>query len=127
MIFNDEKIIKLLKDAPNGSELKVFFYIAANQPQDGIYGFRTTKFQLAGDLNLKRTAIFNAIKWLKYENLIQELKWLMTPILWLIFVMNNCDFETRKAEWARRCRRDMQRELRLREQKRRRNLKNPKK
>ena len=129
MIFNDEKLIRLLKNAPNGSEMKVFFYIAANQPKTGIEGFRTTKIQLAVDLNLKRTAIFDAIRWLKSEILIQEIKqvedsdFMVNPY----FVMNDCDFETRKAEWVRRCRLDIQREVRLAKERRFREFRNAKK
>lgn len=120
MIFNDEKLIQLLKDAPNGSEVKIFFFIAANQPKDGLHGFRTTKEFIAGELNIKRTAVFDAIKYLKSEILIQELKFaddsdfMVNPY----FIMNNCDFETRKAEWTRRCRLDIDREQRLRRERR---------
>ena len=120
MIFNDEKLIQLLKDAPNGYELKIFFFLAANQPKDGIRGFRTTKEFIAGELNIKRTAIFKAIKWLKSEILIQELKmaedsdFMVNPY----FVMNNSDFNERKNEWNRRQRLDIEREQRLKRDRR---------
>ena len=116
MIFNDEKIIKLLKDAPNSSAVKIFFFIAANQPKDGLHGFRTTKEFIAGELNIKRTAVFDAIKYLKSEILIQEIKFVEDSDFMVnpYFVMNNSDFNERKNEWNRRQRLDIDREQRLR-------------
>ena len=125
MIFDAEKLINKLKDAPNGSEIKIFLYIALNQPSEGIRGFITTKKQLAIDLKLKQTAIFTSLRWLKSEMFIQELKlvgysdFMVNPR----FVMNNSDFKERMTEWNRRCNLDSAREVRLRKEKRRRELK----
>ena len=129
MIFNDEKLIRMLKDAPNGSEVKIFFYIALNQPQEGIRGYETTKEQLASDLNLKIPTIFVALRWLKSELLIHELKQVETVEFMVnpLFVMNNSDQQARIEEWRRRQRLDIQRELRLKQQRRLRKLKNDKK
>ena len=106
MIFNEEKLIKFLKTAPNAPTIKIFFYIALNQPSEGIYGFRTTKQQLEIDLNLKRTTIFVSLQWLEKNLLIDQLKlaedfdFMANPY----FVMNNADRNERIAEWSRRCR-----------------------
>ena len=120
MFFNDERLISIIKDAPNGSELKIFLFIALNQPQDGIRGFRSTKIQLSIDLNLKLATIFKSLKWLEDNLLVQELKmtddfdFMVNPV----FVMNNSDKNERFAEWNRRCNLDSARELRLRKDRR---------
>ena len=74
MISIDKSVWNLLGDAPHSSIFKIFLYIALNQPEEGVHGFRTTKIQLAVDLNLKQAMIFRSIKWLKDNLLIQELK-----------------------------------------------------
>ena len=119
MISIDKSVWNLLGDAPHSSIFKIFFYIAINQPEEGIHGFRTTKIQLAVDLNLKQAMIFRSIKWLKDNLLIQELKmaadfdFMTNPR----FVMNNSDFIERNNEWNRRCHLDIDREIRLKRQK----------
>ena len=65
MFLDKERLLRRVKAASNGSELKIFFYIALNQPDDGIKGFQITKQQLAFDLNLKLPTIFKALRWLK--------------------------------------------------------------
>ena len=125
MVFDAERLINKVKSAPNGSEVKIFLYIALNQPSEGIHGFKTTKKQLATDLNLKQTAIFTSLRWLKSELMIQELKlvdcsdFMVNPL----FVMNNSDRDERIKEWNRRCNLDSAREVRLRKERRRRELK----
>ena len=129
MIFNDERLIRMLKDAPNGSEVKIFYFIAHNQPVDGIRGYITTKEQLASDLNLKLPTIFKSLHWLESELLIHKLKQVETvefmanPLL----VMNNCDPQARIEEWKRRQRLDIQRELRLKRERRLRQFRKAKK
>lgn len=129
MIQIDKSVFKLLNDAPYSSTLKMFFYIALNQPEEGIRGFRTTKIQLAYDLNLKRRSIFESLKWLKENLLVQELKmaddsdFMANPR----FVMNNSDYQERFAEWNRRCNLDSAREIRLRRERRIRKLRSEKK
>ena len=129
MISIDKNVFNLLNDAPNASAVKIFFYIALNQPEEGITGFRSTKIQLQLDLNLSRAYIFKSLHWLESNLLIQEIKqvedfdFMANPY----YVMNNSDPQARKDEWKRRCRLDIQRELRLREKKRRQQLKNAKK
>jgi len=119
MIFNDEKIIRAIKDAPNGSELKIFFYIVFNQPSEGIRGYRTTKQQLAIDLKLNIATVFRSLRWLEENLLIQEIKqaedfdFMANPY----FVMNNSDRSERIAEWSRRCRIDSLKEVEKRRRK----------
>ena len=118
----------LLNDAPTASTVKVFFFIALNQPSEGLHGLRITKEQLANSLNLKRSAIFRDLKWLKDNLLIQEIKfvedfdYMANPR----FVMNNSDFQERMNEWNRRCRIDIQHELELKRKRRLKALKKQK-
>ncbi|MBQ3451803.1 MAG: hypothetical protein IJG32_06040 [Selenomonadaceae bacterium] len=125
MILDDERTLRILKDAPNAHIIKIFFWIAFHQPQDGIYGYKIPKSQIAGDLKLGRTVLFDSLHWLKNNLFIQELKideesdFMVNPNV----VMNNSDFKDRMNEWNRRCKLDIQREIRLKKEKRRRELK----
>ena len=129
MISIDKSVLKLLNDAPNPSVYKIFLFIALNQPDEGIYGFRFTKDDLIAHLNSSKTAIFRDLKWLKDNLLVQELKlaedfdFMANPR----FVMNNSDYNERFAEWNRRCNLDSAREVRLRRERRLRKLRNDKK
>ena len=120
MISLDKNVFNWLNDVPNNSTVKVFFFIALNQPEEGLHGLRTTKEQLAGTLNLSKTYIFRDLKWLKENLLIQELKfvedfdYMANPR----FVMNNSDFQERMNEWNRRCRLDIQHEIELKRKRR---------
>ena len=128
MISVDKNVWNILKDTSSSSTVKIFFYIATNQPDDGLFGFRCTKIQLAVDLNLKQAIVFRSIKWLKDNLLIQELKlaedfdFMANPR----YIMNNSDYNERFAEWNRRCNLDSSRELRLRKQRRIRELRKSK-
>ena len=129
MITLEKRLWKILNDAPNPFIYKIFIYIALNQPDDGICGFKIAKSELAFALQLKRSSFFNSIKWLKDNLLIQELKFvedsdfMANPYL----VMNNSNRDERIAEWNRRCQIDIQKELANRKRKRRLELKNSKK
>lgn len=128
MIHIDKSVLNLLNNAPHSSIFKIFFYIALNQPDEGITGFRITKIQLAIDLNLKQAMIFRSLKWLKDKMLIQELKmaadfdFMANPY----YVMNNSDQKERIAEWSRRQKLDMERENRLFKEKQRKELRKAK-
>ena len=126
MIFNDEIMIQRLKGTPNGSEVKIFYFIAHNQPQTGIRGYETTKQQLAIDLNLKMTAVFTALRWLKDNIFINELKQVETVDFMVnpYYMMNNSDRDARIAEWNRRC--DIERD-KIRAARRRKRLREAKK
>ena len=129
MISIDKSVLKLLNDAPSNSICKIFLFIALNQPDDGIRGFRYTKDDLISDLHSSKTSVFRDLKWLKDNLLIQELKmaddfdFMANPR----FVMNNSDYNERFAEWNRRCNLDSAREVRLRKQRRLRKLRSEKK
>lgn len=129
MIHIDKTVWNLLNNVPHSSIFKIFIYIAINQPDEGIHGFRTTKIQLAIDLNLKMPTIFQYLKWLEDNLLVQELK-LAEDFDFMVnprFVMNNSDYQERFAEWNRRCNLDSAREVRLRRDRRIRKLRSEKK
>jgi len=125
MIFDENTLLNKIKAAPNGSELKIFLFIALNQPSDGIKGFQTTKQQLSFDLNIKSSTIFASLRWLEENLFINELKlddcsdFMANPY----FVMNNSDRKERIKEWNRRLDLYIQRKNRLRMEKQRRELK----
>ena len=129
MFFDKERLLRRVKNAPNGSELKIFFYIALNQPDDGILGFRITKQQLAFDLNIKIRTVFSALHWMKDELLIDELKldetvdFMVNPYI----VMNNGDKNARIKEWARRVNLSDERRARLKKERHLRELRKQKK
>lgn len=129
MISIDKSVLKLLNDAPSNSICKIFLFIALNQPDDGIHGFRYTKDDLISDLHSSKTSVFRDLKWLKDNLLIQELK-LAEDFDFMVnprFVMNNSDYQERFAEWNRRCNLDSAREVRLRRERRIRKLRSEKK
>lgn len=125
MNFDFQRTLRLFNDAPNSHIIKIFFYILIHQPQDGTRGFKINKQQLQYDLKLSRTNFFTSMHWLKDNLFIQELKmieesdFMVNPFI----VMNNGDRDERIAEWNRRCNLDSARELRLRKDRRRRELK----
>ena len=129
MFLDKERLLRRVKSSPNGSELKIFLFIVLNQPSDGIKGYRTTKEQLAEDLNLKLTTIFKSLRWLKEELMIDELKldqtvdFMVNPFMF----MNDGDFKDRVKEWSRRVILSDAREKRLRNERRIRALRKQKK
>ena len=125
MISIDNNVWNVLNDAPTASTVKVFFFIATNQPQDGVHGLRITKEQLAVSLKLGKSITFQSIKWLKDNLFIQELKMLEESDFMVnpYIVMNNGDRDERIKEWNRRCNLDNARESRLRKERRRREAK----
>ena len=108
MIFDDRRTLRTINDAPNPEILKVFFYLAFHQPQDGIRGYTIEKTKLIYDLKLSRTKFFNALHWLKENVVVNELKlafesdFMVNPYI----VMNNGDRDARIAEWSRRVKLD---------------------
>lgn len=126
MIFDDKRTLRIINEAPNSHIVRIFFWLAFNQPQDGIHGYKIPKSQIAGDLNLGRTVLFESLHWLKDNLFIQELKFIdesdfmVNPYI----VMNNSDREDRINEWKRRIKLEDEKIKRNRELKRRRELKN---
>ncbi len=104
MIFDDIRTLRTINDAPEPEILKIFFYLAFHQPQDGIRGYQIDKTQLNYDLKLSRTKFFKALRWLKENTVVNELKlafdsdFMVNPYI----VMNNGDRDARIAEWNRR-------------------------
>ncbi len=124
MIFDDERSLRTVNNAPNTHILKIFLYLAFNQPHDGITGYQIEKSELQYDLKLGRTVFFNALHWLKDNIVIHELKladksdFMLNPYI----VMNNGDQNARIKEWNRRLRLENEKIRRNRELKRRREL-----
>ena len=125
MIFDDRRTLRTINEAPNPNCIKIFFYLAFHQPQDGIRGYAIEKSQLAFDLKLGRATFFNALHWLKENVVVNELKlafesdFMVNPYI----VMNNGDRDARIAEWNRRLRLDDAKIRKNRERRRREQLK----
>ena len=125
MIFDDRRTLRTINEAPNPNILKIFFYLAFHQPQDGIRGYQIDKNQLQFDLKLCRTNFLVALRWLKENLVVNELKlvgysdFMVNPYI----VMNNGDSDARIAEWNRRCNIDSQKIIRNRKRRRREQLK----
>ena len=125
MFFDLKRTLRLFNDAPNPHIIKIFFYLVINQPNEGIRGFKINKQQLQFDLKLSRTNFFTSMHWLKDNLFIQELKMLEESDFMVnpFIVMNNSDNDERIKEWTRRCNLDSAREMRLRKERRKRELK----
>lgn len=125
MIFDDIRTLEKINEAPNPNILKIFFYIAFHQPQDGITGYRIEKSQLQDDLKLGRATFFNSLRWLKENLVVNELKLVLESDFMVnpYIVMNNCDRKARIAEWSRRVKLDDQKIRKNRERRRREQLK----
>ena len=125
MFFDDQLSLRTINDAPNPNILKIFFYLAFHQPQDGIRGYTIEKSQLQFDLKLGKTVFFDSMQWLKENLVVNELKlalesdFMVNPYI----VMNNGDRDARIAEWSRRVRLDDDRIRKNRERRRREQLK----
>lgn len=125
MIFDDIRTLRTINEAPNDHIIKIFFYLAFHQPQDGIGGYVIDKNQLQYDLKLGRTNFFDALRWLKDNLVIHEIKlveasdFMVNPYI----VMNNGDRDARIAEWSRRWRLENAKISKNRERKRREQLK----
>ncbi|MBR5914588.1 MAG: hypothetical protein IKZ58_09560 [Selenomonadaceae bacterium] len=120
MVFDDNRTLRTINDAPNSHVIKIFFYLAFHQPNEGIHGFRVSKKQLQFDLKLGRTVFFDALHWLKDNIVIHEFKlaedsdFMVNPYI----VMNNGDRDARIAEWNRRCKLESDKIRKSRERKR---------
>ena len=104
MIFDDRRTLRTINDAPDDHIIKIFFYLAFHQPQEGIRGYVIDKTQLQFDLKLGRTNFLVALRWLKENLVVNELKLVETSDFMVnpYIVMNNGDRDARIAEWARR-------------------------
>ena len=125
MIFDDIRTLEKINEAPNPNILKIFFYLAFHQPQDGITGYRIEKSQLQDDLKLGRATFFNSLHWLKENLVVNELKLVLESDFMVnpYIVMNNCDRKARIAEWSRRVKLDYEKIKKNRDRRRREQLK----
>ena len=125
MIFDDIRTLRTINDAPNPNILKIFFYLAFHQPQDGITGYKIEKSQLQYDLKLGKTVFFDSLQWLKENLVVNELKLVLESDFMVnpYIVMNNGDRDARINEWARRVRLDNAKIKKNRERRRREQLK----
>ena len=125
MIFDDRRTLRTINDAPDDHIIKIFFYLAFHQPDEGIRGYQIDKTQLQYDLKLCRTNFLVALRWLKENLVVNELKlvgysdFMVNPYI----VMNNGDKNERIAEWNRRVHLEYDKIRKNRERKRRAALK----
>ena len=104
MIFDDRRTLRTINDAPDDHIIKIFFYLAFHQPDDGTRGYVIDKTQLQFDLKLGRTNFLVALRWLKENTVVNELKLLEASDFMVnpYIVMNNGNRDERIAEWNRR-------------------------
>ena len=101
MIFDDRRTLRTIEEAPNPNCIKIFFYLAFHQPDEGIRGYQIEKSALAYELKLGKSTFFNALHWLKENLVVNELKlldasdFMVNPYI----VMNNGDRDARIAEF----------------------------
>lgn len=125
MIFDDRRTLRTINDAPDDHIIKIFFYLAFHQPQDGIRGYVIDRTQLQYDLKLGRTNFLVALRWLKENTVVNELKLLEASDFMVnpYIVMNNSNRDERIAEWNRRVYLEDAKIRKNRERKRREQLK----
>ena len=125
MFFDEIRTLRTVNDAPNDFAIKIFLYLAIKQPNDGIRGYQIDKKQLQYDLKLTRTVFFDSLRWLKENLVVNEVKlvgysdFMVNPYI----VMNNGDKDERIAEWNRRVHLEDDKIKKIRERKRRAQLK----
>lgn len=104
MIFDDRRTLRTINDAPDDHIIKIFFYLAFHQPEDGTRGYVIDKTQLQYYLKLGRTNFLVALRWLKENTVVNELKLLEASDFMVnpYIVMNNSNRDERIAEWNRR-------------------------
>ena len=93
MFFDEIRTLRTINNAPNDFTIKIFLYLAINQPNDGISGYKIEKSQLQFDLKLGKSTFFNSLHWLRENLVVNELKlisesdFMVNPYI----VMNNGD------------------------------------
>ncbi len=125
MIFDDRRTLRTINDAPDDHIIKIFFYLAFHQPEEGTRGYVIDKTQLQFDLKLGRTNFLVALRWLKENTVVNELKLLEASDFMVnpYIVMNNSNRDERIAEWNRRVYLEDAKIRKNRERKRREQLK----
>ena len=74
MVFDEIRTLRTIEEAPNDFTIKIFLYLAMNQPNDGIRGYKIDKTQLQFDLKLTRTIFFDSLHWLKERTAVCTLR-----------------------------------------------------
>ena len=125
MIFDDIRSLRTINNAPNPNIIKIFFYLAFHQPQDGIRGYKIEKSQLQYDLKLGKSTFFNSLRWLEENLVVNELKLVLESDFMVnpYIVMNNGDRDARIDEWRRRINLEDDRIRKNKERRRREQLK----
>ena len=125
MFFDDRRTLRTIEDATDDHIIKIFFYLAFHQPQDGTKGYVIDKTQLQFDLKLGRTNFLVSLRWLKENSIVDELKLLEASDFMVnpYIVMNNGDRNERIAEWSRRQHLYIEKTIRNRKRRRREQLK----
>ena len=72
VIVYREAFMELMRRATNPSVLRIFGSLISKQEFE--HGVRSTKKAVAEELNIERTAAWNAFKWLKENNYVKERK-----------------------------------------------------
>ena len=100
------KMNEFLEKVTSGATVRLFLYIAHHQNYgvDGVYGFRTTQKYLTAVLGLDRMTVYRALKYLKENFLVNELKiagmteYMVNPD----YVTIGADKKARVREWSQR-------------------------
>lgn len=95
-----------IEKCSTGAVVRVFVYLAHRQAygNDGVFGLRTTRGNLAKTLSLTRKTIYSALEFLKANRLISEIKidgcfeYMVNPD----YVTIGTDRKGRQREWDRR-------------------------
>ena len=107
MISYADKLCNLAIEAPHGSILRVFLYIAHNQQygnDNKHFGYSCSKTYLQEKLGISRKSVYNALKWLKEKFIIHEgrvdgqLEFMVNPE----YVTIGINKKKRQKEWKRR-------------------------
>lgn len=103
----DERCNEFIKNMPTGSHIRIFFFLAINQPPDVencVVGFKCSRKFIQDELKLRRPTVWAALKYLEDELLVNEsiingqTEFLVNPY----YVMVGDDKQRRIDEWKRR-------------------------
>lgn len=101
-----DKLCDLAVKVPQASILRVFIYIAHHQQfgNNGVFGLRSSRKHLEEALNLNRKTVYDALKWLIDNFVVNELhldgsrEFMVNPS----YVTVGTDKKARMREWNRR-------------------------
>lgn len=104
MIILSERCLDFVKSASQGSVHRIFLFLALNQPPKG--GFKCSRRFLANELQLQRTTVGNALKYLSENLLVHEsitcgqTEFMVNPY----YVIASDDNQARINDWSSRIR-----------------------